>query len=239
MEIKIPIVLKKLENSISDFEYQVIEDLETSEKSIIDSVKQSSVFNLMKSFDGLVSHVKQWANPIDKSRWSKQFNMHTDWLYYKDVPEIIWLYCIDSWKSKATTFVIDTKKVIWELLDDELDMLKKLQYSYIGRDWKFHSRPAIENDPLSWAFITNMSAKWFISPYPYLWAKMPDMFDYIKLVKKVHDKLSSSIKYEHFRKKWDLLLVNNNRYLHWRNWWELDLNRHLLRFRLNVDASRI
>ena len=194
---------------------------------------------LNKSFDWFKSDVIQWNDPLDSSRSSRNFNMHTDWLYYKDVPEIIWLYCVDPWDSLATTYLIDTTKVIDELSDREIEVLKMLEYTYIGRDNKTHSRPALEVDPLSKKLITNISAKWFISPYKHLWALMPDLFEYTQLISDINKRLKSTITYTHNWSKWDLLLINNNRYLHWRNWEKTDTKRHLLRFRINVDKTHL
>lgn len=228
-----------LESDIKRLEYEKlkIDDFEIQE--IIKNIRKSSIFQLLKSFDWIISNVKHTEDWIDKSRQSTDFNLHTDWLYYKDVPEIIGLYCENQWRWDTTTYLCETSSIIKGYNETELGILNKLEYTYIWRDWGLHTRDLIEIDPLSWEKITNLSAKWYISPYKFLWTEIPDFFDYMEICHDLNKKIKNSICYEHTWEKWDFLLINNNKYLHWRKWREVDLKRSLFRAWIRVNNSQI
>jgi alpha-ketoglutarate-dependent taurine dioxygenase len=204
-------------------------------------VRSSQHFNLVQSFDGYVSEVYEWDDPLDKSKSSKKFNFHADGLYYKNIPEIIWLYCVRPWIWDNTTYLIDTTQALNELTPDILQVLSKLEYTYVWRDSKLHPRSLLEEDPLSMsrALVTNLSAKWFISPSlkHNLW--MPELFEQQEATYALKQALDRNRIYCHKWQSKELLLVNNNRYLHGRNESAhgVDTMRFLYRFWLQYDKA--
>ncbi len=227
-----------IKNNINSFEYIVFNDIWLSEQELTAEIETSKFLSFMKSSDGFISHIVQthtaWS--IDNSKSSTNFNMHTDGLYYSQVPEIVGLYCIDPWVHGATTYIVDTERAIKSLDPGDINILKQLKYTYMWKDWTLFPRELIEIDPLTKTEITNISARWFISPHIYSDQESLDVFTSSSIINKLHKTLLDSVAYEHIWKEGDFILFNNNKYLHGRKWNIKDSKRHLRRvwFRANI-----
>lgn len=235
-------IIKYIEENIKNFEYKIFKNISTTGDHIYEEVKKSPILSISKSFDWFISHVIQsdetvYVGSMDRSRNTTNFNIHTDGLYYKDVPEILVLYCMDEWNQKNLTYITDTSKAIESLSKEDISILEQLQYTYIWRDWKHHTRNLIEEDPLTKTKITNISAKGFVAPFPSLWVLMPDLFEANMAVTNLYHALQANIFYIHTWEKWDLLFLNNNKYSHWRTGESIDINRHLLRIWIHIDKT--
>ena len=239
-------IIQKVENRLTDFTFSSEQNIDFDRNRFMEGIKNSRVFSLLKSFDGYVSDVLEqwWKNMTnnhfhDKSKSSGVFNFHADGLYYKDIPEIIWLYCVDSGYWDANTYLIDTKKAIKEVSTRAQSVLQTLQYSYIWRNWQHHPRNLLEQDPLASVpdFITNLSARGFISPLFATWDDMPEIDTQNEAIFELIKALKNNVSYEHTWKKWDMLLLNNNHFLHGRSpsIYGVDVKRHLVRFWLRID----
>lgn len=228
-------VVEYIETNRMDFSHTILKNVSLDESDIIEEINNSSLLRLLESTDWIVSHVIQKDNQtlqnskVDNSKNSTDFIIHTDGPYHTYVPEIVGLFCINEWSKSAITYLSDTTNAIESLLQEEIEILQKLQYTYIGKDWRKYPRNLIENDPLTGLRITNLSARWFISPHIIPWKDLPDLFTSSKLINKLYQALEDSVVCEHIMEKWDLFLFNNNRYLHGRKSTTKDTQRHLLR----------
>jgi alpha-ketoglutarate-dependent taurine dioxygenase len=222
------------------FTYKVFQNILATAESILAEINKTENISIIKNSDWVISHVIQSSDiiadntAIDNSKNTTNFNIHTDWPYYQKVPEVVGLYCLNPWLKEASTYIIDTQKALQHMLDDEINILRELEYTYIGKDSLLYPRDLIELDPLTSNEITNLSTRWFVSPKIIAGKELIDMFTYNKVLQKFYDALEKSVIYEHFWETWDLFLFNNNRYLHWRKSTKKDLDRHLLRFRLSI-----
>lgn len=228
-------VVQYIEDNIQWFEYAVLKNVSLNEQEFIDEMNKSQLLQLVRNNDGIISHITQQQqmllnnNAVDNSKNTTNFDLHTDGPYYTDVPELIALYCENPGTYNAITYIADTTQAFNDITSQDKELLNQLEYTYIAKDGKLYPRKLIEKDPLSWYDITNMSSRWFFSPFAIAWQELPNLFTASETMIRFKETLEKNVSYEHSWEKWDLFIFNNNKYLHWRKWTKADPTRHLRR----------
>jgi alpha-ketoglutarate-dependent taurine dioxygenase len=132
--------------------------------------------------------------------------------------------------------MLDTRKALAELSAEDVNMLKKLEYCYIGRQGKEYMHPVIEPHFSGGKPISNITARGYIQPSVtrQLLHELPSMFDYVPAFQRFLAKLEENILYRHTWNQGDLVIFNNHRFLHGRESECVDTDRHLYRIWLSL-----
>jgi alpha-ketoglutarate-dependent taurine dioxygenase len=205
------------------------------------TIELSKKFKLIKSTDGFVSVVTEQADPADKSRQTKNFDFHTDGLYYKKPPDLVILYCVEPGRGDIVTTLADTTKGL-KMLHDYRSVLDKLDLTYIGRGMKRYTRTLIENHPRTGDLVLNLAGRGFVSPNSKVsLGEIPDLREVTQSLQELYNTTEKSVILSHAWQKNDLMIFDNHTYLHGRFGPGADSQRKLLRIWIdlvNDDGSR-
>lgn len=120
----------------------------------------SSPFETVESTDeGAISVVKEALgyHERDFSRKSGFFGLHTDGMYYPQVPEIGILYCVDAGSGSFPTVFVDTRQLV-EVMSRTIGIgkLQELDMIYTRKTNVKYPRPLLEPHPYTGEFVMNI-----------------------------------------------------------------------------------
>ncbi len=206
-------------------------DLFLSEMEGIDEL------SILRSNDGLIAEVIHGEDQNDKSRDSTKFDLHTDGAYYERPPQFVILHCVDPGTTNIQTIFADTRSALEALEIKDIDLLKTLDYTYIGRQGKEYQQPVVEPHFESGKLISNITARGYVKPSvaKQKLHELPGMFDYVQAFQRFLSQLEKETVYRHTWKKDDLVIFDNHRFLHGRESEGIDKKRHLYRIWLSLN----
>jgi hypothetical protein len=194
-------------------------------------MRDQSTLSLLSSTDGFIAQVVQGDNPVDKSRDTGPFELHTDGAYYDVPPERVFLACDREGGSGVQTVFADTQAAIETLTPQEFNILRSLEYIYIDKKTNKYVHPLLERKVENGAFVTNITARGALQPVVngVTVAELPSLFQYIPAVNGFLDQLKSATFYRHTWRQNDLVVFDNHRLLHGRESIGVDFVRRLWR----------
>lgn len=187
---------------------------------------------VISSSDGLISTVEEHGDPVDFSRQTGSFDLHTDGLYLDTPPDYVLLYCVDSGSANTPTLIADSRAVIEQLRkSNALEILNRLDiinYNKVGRPF---SRPLVQRHPRSHELVLNLGTRAFLQPrlHPDEIASSPSLRQITNAAGRLYQALDRAIIKQHRWSVGDLLVFDNYSYLHGRVAEQIDRQRKLLR----------
>ncbi len=120
----------------------------------------TSPFQIVDSTDeGAISIVKEASgyHERDFSRKSGFFGLHTDGMYYPEVPELGILYCVNAGKGSFPTVFVDTRQLVGTISECiGAEKLQELDMVYTRKTNIEYTRPLLEMHPYTGEFVMNI-----------------------------------------------------------------------------------
>lgn len=217
-------------------------------RRLVELVSANTKFTMIESSDGVISHVKETlhANPLDNSKSSGYFVLHTDGNYLEKVPEIVILHCIDPGKSEMPTVFLDTEELLNLLkVENKLDEAKEYQFVFKNKKGIEYRRPLVEEHSITGELLMNIA---IASAQCHLEASLEstktqiDADRFYELLGTLVEKKLTRIPF--YWKKNDVVVFDNLKLIHGRGLPEqnhtefVDTERHLCRMWLDYNDEK-
>ncbi len=206
-------------------------------------INENSSLSMVESSDGFISNVRETpnANPLDHSKSSGYFLMHTDGQYLPKVPEMVVLHCVDPGTSEMPTVFLDTQDILDILKkNNKLDEAQEYQFVFKNKKGIEFRRPLIEGHPITKEPLMNIaiaSPQCRLEVLPTSSKTQENADEFYKMIGETVEK---ELKYTPYTwKKNDTIVFDNLRLVHGRGMSEnsnpssVDNQRHLYRIWLN------
>lgn len=186
--------------------------------NFVERIKSLGKFRIIHSSDGEFSTVQDKDNDLDHSKSSRHFELHTDGAYYKEIPDLVILYCENEGRGDSPTIITDTHKAFNKLEVSDREILHSIKFHYLSKKGEEHDRPFIERHPRDNKFLISNISTGYFSFYDNKInrKKLPEFREVIKAIGNFYDALDSEVVLKHYWRKNDLLIFDNNRFLHGR-----------------------
>jgi alpha-ketoglutarate-dependent taurine dioxygenase len=194
----------------------------------------ASKLQVVHTHEGPVSTVVEKWHPVDCSKQTTQFDLHTDGLYRYRAPDIVGLYCENPGRGDAPTRFVDTGHVCKELAScGVMSTLRRCQMTYIGRDGQHFPSKLVQRHPVSGGEVLNLGARGYICPM-FDGDYTPSIREITDAVAQMYKALDNAVVLSHRWAKGEMVVCDNHTYVHGRDAYAPDTERTLLRFWLSV-----
>lgn len=217
-------------------------DVDLDPETFFELVERSPRVEIVASSDGPLSIVKEADDPNDHSKSSRSFDLHTDGCWRATPPRYVLLYCKSAGSAGVATYLADSERALAGLGDD-LEILRGLDYVYVGKDLRRQPRPLVERHPVTGAEITNVSPRGYVSPVIPDASRIhvvPDLRVITAAMSRLYAALDEAVFHRQVWTEGQMLFFDNHTFLHGRAGGEVDLDRELYRIWLDpaVPAER-
>jgi alpha-ketoglutarate-dependent taurine dioxygenase len=214
----------------------IVEDVAFEPQELLGRLEKG-VLKVIPSSDGPLSVVRDDNDPVDFNHHGRNFDFHTDGLYYEEVPDFVGLYCVNAGSGATRTIFTDTRRVAAGLGgDDRMKVLLDSQVVWIKKDASEYLKPLVVPHPRTGEKVLHMTARGYIRPISEirLVPGMPSLRDYVTAQSRLFELLNESICHEHRWIAGQMILFDNYTYVHARENSRPDPDRVLYRFWLSA-----
>jgi alpha-ketoglutarate-dependent taurine dioxygenase len=181
---------------------------------------EDSPYKILPSSDGPIATVQETASdtsqPVDFSHQSRFFDLHKDGLYYTHVPPLALLHCKDPGTEAIPTFFVDTRQIVEQLTNEELERLDRHELVYNKKDGTEHIRLVVlPHTQTGESVITLGSTRTYIRPKEEYLPTISSR-DTARVMHKVFELADTAMVHEHTWGRNDLVIFDNERYVHGR-----------------------
>src|SRR6266478_5715965 len=219
---------------------KVIQHVDLEPLYFVNKIAQLGL-DVVESNDGAVSIVQEQGDPLDFSRQSWQFPIHTDGLYHARIPDLVLLYCRDAGNGATPTAISDSRAVFKRPGRQlRMDLLQSLELVYVGKDGKEFPSPLVQSHPHAGYPILHLGHRAFIRA-----ASTADRQKLrlsprrgARIVEALREQMCAAMYIRHYWKAGDALLIDNHTFVHGREAESIDRQRKLLRIWLSVPKAK-
>lgn len=200
-------------------------------------------FAPIASSDGFVSTVREAYDPVDFNKHGRNFDFHTDGLYYSAVPEFVLLYCLNPGNGMTRTTFADTRPVATAILnDEELAFLQHTEIVWVGKDAVDYAQPLVHPHPRTTEAVLHSTGRGFLRPRVNVdqIARTPSLREFVKLQERLFGLIDHSIVIRHAWQPNQVLIFDNCTFIHAREALGENPDRELVRIwfgRKDVSAD--
>lgn len=199
----------------------------------------ASTLQTIHTHEGPVSTVIEKWHPVDCSKQTTQFDLHTDGLYRHRVPDIVALYCENPGRGDTLTRFVDTRQACRDLeRRGVMGTLRRCQMAYIGRDGRHFPSDLVQRHAVSGEEVLNLGARGYISPM-FDGGYAPSIREITDAVAEMYKSLDAALVLSHRWCKGQIVVCDNHTYVHGRDAHTSDTERTLLRFWLSVKDREV
>lgn len=194
----------------------------------------ASRLQMIHTHEGPVSTVIEKWHPVDCSKQTTHFDLHTDGLYRHRVPDAVALYCANPGRGDTPTRFVDTRQACRELEPrGVMAILRRCQMAYIGRDGRHFPSDLVQRHPVSGEEVLNLGARGYISPM-FDGGYAPSIREITEAVAEMYKSLDAAVVLSHRWTRGQIVICDNYTYVHGRDAHAPDTERTLLRFWLSM-----
>lgn len=213
-----------------------VRDIEPFDVALFLQQVGASALQVVSTHEGPVSTVIEKWHPVDCSKQTTQFDLHTDGLYRYRVPDIVALYCENPGRGDSPTRFVDTRPACRELESrGVMSTLRRSQIAYIGRDGRHFPSDLVQRHPVSGEEVLNLGARGYICPM-FDGGYAPSIREITEAVSEMYASLDRAVVLSHRWAKGQMVVCDNYTYVHGRDAHSPDTERTLLRFWFSVKA---
>jgi alpha-ketoglutarate-dependent taurine dioxygenase len=211
-----------------------VRDLESFDVSHFLGYVEASSLQVIPSHEGPVSTVIEEWHPVDCSKQTTHFDLHTDGLYRYRVPDLVALYCENPGRGDSPTRFADTRPACRELeTGGAMSVLRRCQIAYIGRDGRHFPSSLVQRHPVSGEEVLNLAARGYVCP-KFDGSSVPSIREINEAVSEMYAALDRAVVLSHGWTRGRIVLCDNYTYVHGRDAKAPDTDRVLLRIWLSV-----